>query len=162
MAQAIALATLEFGGLFDITNISPVQGVGSQMLPKNAWANPAFWPFAFMDKEMATEISALIALGIFAVACYVMARCYDLAVLPAAVAAQVCIALFAPALLIVFTPTNFCHTPADAVVYAPYMIALGLIARLQAASSLGAFVAITAGLIVLVFYSIYIDPLWTM
>ena len=134
MAQSTILSMLMFGSPFDITILSPTQGAGSQMLPKNAWANPAFWPFALMDKVAAPDMSALIALAIFAAACYVMARCFDVSVLASAVSAQLCIAIFAPLLLIVYTPTNFCLTPGDAVVYAPYMVAIGLLARLQPGS----------------------------
>src|SRR5262249_37753568 len=71
------------------------------------------------------------------------------------------IALFAPGLLVVHTPTNFCLTPGDAVVYAPYMMALGLLGNLQPGSwrtFAWTAVAITA----LIFYSIYCDPLFTM
>src|SRR5262245_18777273 len=107
MAQATVLSTLTFGGVFDITNISPIQGVGSQMLTKNAWANPSFWPFAFFDKERATDVSALVALEIFEIAYYVMIRCFDVSILPSIVAAQLTIVLFAPALLIAHMPTNF-------------------------------------------------------
>src|SRR5215216_5953076 len=161
MAQAAALAALKFAGYFDVTSLSPVQGVGSQLLPKNVWANPAFWPFAVLDKEAATDVSALIALACFATAVYVMVRCFDVPVLPSALAGQACIALFAPALLLVGAPTNFSITPGDAVVYAPYMIALGLLARLQH-GSWRAFASVAAAISMLVLYSIYCDPLWTM
>jgi hypothetical protein len=161
MAQSTALAMLKFGIPFDVTGISAVQGIGSQMLPKNAWANPAFWPFAFLEKEAATDVSALIALACFAIGCYVMARCFDVPVLLSAIAAQLCIALFAPALLIVHAPTNFCLTPADAVVHVPYMLAIGLLARLQAGSRC-AVALTTLAIFTLVLYSIYCDPLWAM
>ncbi|MFL5069469.1 MAG: hypothetical protein ACJ8D9_07750 [Xanthobacteraceae bacterium] len=161
MAQAAALAALKFAGYFDVTSLSPIQGVGSQLLPKNVWANPAFWPFAVVDKEAATDVSALIALACFATAVYVMVRCFDVPVLPSALAGQACIALFAPALLLVGAPTNFSITPGDAVVYAPYMIALGLLARLQH-GSWRAFASVAAAISMLVLYSIYCDPLWTM
>ena len=111
MAQAIILAAIKFGGIFGVTNLSPIMGVGSQMLPKNVWANPSLWPFAFVDRELATDISTLIALAVFVVACYVMARCFDMPVVPSAISAQLCIVLFAPALLLVYMPTNFCLTP---------------------------------------------------
>jgi hypothetical protein len=161
LAQSAVLTAFKFGGYFDVTNLSPIQGVGSQMLPKNVWANPAFWPFAFFAKETATDISALIAFAIFATAVYLMMRCFDVPVLPSALAAQSSIILFAPALLAVHMPTNFCLTPGDAVVYAPYMLALGLLARLQM-GSWRAFVLTTAGISALILYSIYCDPLWTM
>jgi len=159
MAQATVLATLKFGGLFQVTNISPIQGVGSQLLPMNVWANPAYWPFAFFDKETATDVSALVALACFMVACYVMARCFDVPVVPSAVAAQLCIMLFAPALLIFLMPTVFCLTPGNAVAYAPYMIALGLLGRLEPGSR--SFGWITTSIFVLLLYSLYCDPLWS-
>jgi len=101
MVQSAVLTAFKFGGYFDVTNLNPLQSPGTQLLPKNAWAKPAFWPFAFFAKEMAADISALIALACFASAVYVMVRCFDVPVLPSALAAQSCIALFAPALLIV-------------------------------------------------------------
>ena len=51
-AHATILATLEFAGRFSITNLSPIQGIGSQMVPMNVWLNPAYWPFAIFDKEV--------------------------------------------------------------------------------------------------------------
>jgi hypothetical protein len=113
MIVSAALTAFKFGGYFDVTNLSPIHSPGTQLLPKNAWANPAFWPFAFLAKETATDVSALIALACFASAVYVMMRCFDVPVLPSALAAQSCIALFAPAL---HMPTNFCLTPADALI----------------------------------------------
>jgi hypothetical protein len=160
MVQAITLAAVHFAGIFDVTNLSPINGMGSQMLPKNLWANPSLWPFAFFDKELVTDISALIALAIFVVACYVMARCFDMPVVPSAISAQLCIVLFAPTLLLVHAPTNFCLTPADAVIYAPYMAALGLLARIEPGSWRG-FALMTGGMLALVLFSIYGDPLFT-
>src|SRR5262245_35378850 len=90
MAQAAALTIFKFASYFDLTSLSPIQGVGSQLLPKNAWANPSLWPFAFLTKESATDASALIALASFAIAVYIMMRCFDVAVLPSALAAQSC------------------------------------------------------------------------
>jgi hypothetical protein len=160
--QSTLLAALKFNNLFAVTSISPVQGVGSQILTMNVWANPAFWPFAFLGREMATEISALVALGIFMIACYVMMRCFDVPVVPSAVAAQSCILLFSPALLLaVVMPTNFFYCAGSAVVYAPYFIALGLLSRLEP-GSWRLFGLITAGIFVSLFYSIYCDPMWTM
>jgi hypothetical protein len=161
MAQATVLTSLNFSVPFNVTSINPIQGIGSQLLPKNAWGNPAFWPFAVLDKEAATDVSALVALACFVIGSYIMARCFDVPVLPSAVAAQLSIFLFAPALLIVYMPTNFCLTPGDAVVYAPYMIALGLLGRLEP-GSWRIFGLTAAGIFVLVLYSLYCDPLWTL
>jgi hypothetical protein len=161
MAQSVVLIAFKFGAYFDVTNLNPIQGAGSQLLPKNVWANPAFWPFAVFEKEAATDLSALIALACFASAAYIMMRCFDVPVLPSAVAAQLCIVIFAPTVLITGMPANFCATPGDAVVYAPYMIALGLLARLPS-GSWHTFGLTAAGIAALVFYSVYCDPLWTM
>jgi len=65
----------------------------------NVWINPAYWPFHFLTQALATDVSALIALACFAIACYVMARCFDLPVVASALAAQLCIVLFAPTVL---------------------------------------------------------------
>jgi hypothetical protein len=161
MAQSVALAAFKFAGYFDVTNLSPVQGAGSQLLPKNVWGNPSLWPFAWFEKERATDVSALIALGIFAVGVYIMMRGFGLSVVPSAIGAQASIALFAPALLIVYTPTNFCLTPGDAVVHAPYMMAFGLLGNLQP-GSWRAFAWTAVAISALIFYSIYCDPLFTM
>jgi hypothetical protein len=161
MAQAVILTVFEFGGRFGINNINPLEGIGSQLLPMNAWGNPAYWPFAVVDKEVGTDLSALVALGIFATACYIMARCFDVPVLASALAAQLCILLFAPTVLIVQLPANFCMTPGNAVVYAPHMICLGLLGRLEP-GSWRSFGLIAVGIFGLLFYSLYCDPLWTM
>jgi hypothetical protein len=107
MAQLVALTAFKFAAYFDVTNLNPIQGVSSQLLPKNVWRNLSLWPFAFFDKEVATDISALIALGCFASAVYIMMRCFDAPVLLSASAAQSCIVLFAPALLLLHLPANF-------------------------------------------------------
>src|SRR6516165_1101763 len=161
MAQATILAAVKFSGFFQVTTISPIEGIGSQLLPLNVWANPAFWPFHFLDKALATDVSALIALMVFATACYVMVRCFDVGVIASAVAAQMCIVLFAPMVLVQQLPTVFCLTPGNAVAYAPHMVALGLLARLEPGSwrRIG---LITAGIFAMMFYSLYCDPLWTM
>src|SRR5215470_1073339 len=88
MAQAIILTAQKFSGFFQFNNISPIEGLGSQMLPMNVWLNPTYWPFAFFDKMVAANVAAVVALAVFAIACYVMARCFDVPVVPSAVAAQ--------------------------------------------------------------------------
>ena len=161
MAQATILAALKFGGLFQVTNINPIEGVGSQLLPMNVWVNPAYWPFHILGQALATDVSALIALACFAIACYVMARCFELPVVPSAVAAQLCIVLFAPSVLVLGLSTVFCLTPGNAVAYAPHMIALGLLARLEP-GSWRKFGLVTAAIFALLLYSLVCDPLWTM
>src|SRR5262249_33252651 len=47
MAQTTIIAAFKFGSPFSVNNISPIAGIGSQMLPMNAWGNLAYWPFAF-------------------------------------------------------------------------------------------------------------------
>jgi hypothetical protein len=161
MAQATILAAVKFSAPFQVTTMSPIEGLGSQLLPLNVWANPAFWPFHFLDKALATDISALIALMVFAIACYVMARCFDGGVIASAIAAQMCIVLFAPMVLVLQLPTVFCLTPGNAVAYAPHMVALGLLARLEPGSG-RKISLITVGIFAMLFYSLCCDPLWTM
>ena len=161
MAQATILAAVNFTAPFQVTTLSPIQGIGSQLLPLNVWANPAYWPFHLLDKALASDVSALIALMIFASACYVMARCFDVGVIASAIAAQLCIVLFAPMVLVLKLPTVFCINPGNAVAYAPHMIALGLLARLDP-GSWRRILLITAGIFALLFYSLCCDPLWTM
>jgi len=161
MAQAVILTALKFGGWFDVTNINPLQGVGSQLLPMNVWANPAYWPFAALSSQLAPNVSGLTAFACFAVACYVMARCFDLPVLPSVIAAQLSMLLFVPAVLIFeFLPVFFIN-PGQAVVYAPHMLALGVLARLRPAR-IRDFVLAAGGIFLLLLYSLYCDPLWTM
>src|SRR5262245_41785488 len=88
VAQAVIHTALHFGGIFDLNNINPLQGMGSQLQPHNVWANPAYWPFALIDSSMALDVSALVALGCLAFACYIMARCFEMPVLASIVAAQ--------------------------------------------------------------------------
>ena len=159
-AQAEILATLEFARPFDITNLNPLQGLGSQMMPMNVWVNPAYWPFAFFDKELAAEISGFIALICYAAACYAMARCFDLPRLPSIIAAQLSIMLFPPAALALAFAPVFVSIPGLAIVYAPHLLAFGLLARLSPHRRHVLFIA--GGLLALLLYSLYCDPLWTM
>jgi hypothetical protein len=161
MAQATILAAIKFGGLFQVTNINAIHGVGSQLLPMNVWANPSYWPFHIVSQALATDLSALIALACYAIACYIMARCFDLSVASSAVAAQLCIVLFAPTVLYLQLSTVFSLTAGNAVAYAPHMIALGLLARL-APGSWRTFALITAVIFALLLYSLCCDPIWTM
>jgi hypothetical protein len=159
-AQAEILATLEFARPFDITSLNPLQGLGSQMMPMNVWVNPAYWPFAFFDRELATDISAVVALFCYAVACYVMARCFDLPRFPSVAAAQLSIVLFGPAAQTLTFSGVFVSIPGLAIVYAPHILAFGLLARLPADPPKVFFIA--GGLFGSLFYSLYCDPLWTM
>jgi hypothetical protein len=159
-AQAEILTTLEFAKRFDITNLNPLQGLWPQMMPMNVWVNPAYWPFAFFHKELAAEISGLVALICYAVACYLMARLFDLPRLPSVVAAQLSIMLFAPAARALAFSAVFISIPGLAVVYAPHLLALGLLARLS--PNRPQVFIIAAGILALLFYSLYCDPLWTM
>jgi len=124
VAQAVIHTALNFGGIFQLNNINPLQGVGSQLQPHNVWANPAYWPFALVDSPLALDVSALVALGCLALACYVMARCFDVPVLPSIVAAQLSIILFGPLANMLVLYQVFWINPGIAVVYAPYLVAL--------------------------------------
>jgi hypothetical protein len=161
MAQAVVRAAFKLNRLFDVTSLGLVQGIGSQSLPLNVWADPAYWPFAISDGKWAADTSGLIALTCFAAACYAMARCFDLSVVASAMAAQLSILIFGPVLVLVGFTSVFVLTPGFAVVYAPHMLALGLLARIEAAK-LASFVLFTSGLFLLLLYSLYCDPLWSM
>src|SRR5262245_44095552 len=159
-AQAEILTTLEFANRFDITNLNPLQGLWPQMMPMNVWVNPAYWPFAFFNKELASEISGVIALICYALACYLMARLFDLPRLPSVVAAQLSVMLFAPAARAMAFSVVFVSIPGLAVVYAPHLLAFGLLARVS--PNRPQVFIIAAGILMLLFYSLYCDPLWTM
>jgi hypothetical protein len=159
-AQAEILTTLEFAKVFDITNLNPLQGLWPQMMPMNVWVNPAYWPFAFFNKELASEISGVAALICYALACYLMARLFDLPRLPSIVAAQLSVMLFAPAARAMAFSVVFVSIPGLAVVYAPHLLALGLLARVS--PNRPQVFIIAGGILMLLFYSLYCDPLWTM
>jgi hypothetical protein len=159
-AQAEILTTLEFAKRFDITNLNPLQGLWPQMMPMNVWVNPAYWPFAFFGKELAAEISGVAALICYALACYLMARLFDLPRLPSVVAAQLSVMLFAPAARAMAFSVVFVSIPGLAVVYAPHLLAFGLLARLS--PNRPQVFIIAAGILGLLSYSLYCDPLWTM
>src|SRR5499427_9632038 len=159
-AQAEILTTLEFAKRFDITNLNPLQGLWPQMMPMNVWMNPAYWPFAFFDKGLASEISGVAALICYALACYFMARLFDLPRLPSVVAAQLSIMLFAPAARAMALSVVFVSIPGLAVVYAPHLLAFGLLARVS--PNRPQVFIIGGGILMLLFYSLYCDPLWTM
>jgi len=76
-----------------------------------------------LGRELVTDVSALIALACFAIACYVMVRCFDVPVVPSAIAAKLCIVLLAPSVLVLGLSIVFCLTPGGAVAYALYMMA---------------------------------------
>ena len=158
-AQAEILATLEFAQPFHITNLNPLQGPGSQMMPMNVWVNPAYWPFAFFAKELAADISGIIAFICYAAACYVMARCFDVPRVPSIIAAQFTVLIFTPVVMKLAFAPNFVSIPGLAVVYAPHLLAFGLLARLSPERPQMWFIA--GGLFGLLFYSLYCDPLWT-
>ena len=160
LAQATILIAYKFGNLFDFNSFNPTQGLGSQLLPMNVWINPAYWPFALLPKELATDVSAAIALGIFVIAGYIMARCFDVPVVPSAIGAQLSILVFAPTSFMFELAAVFCIMVGNAVVYAPHMIALGLLARLDP-GSWRRFGFTTAGIFALLFYSLCCDPLWS-
>src|SRR5215510_14817326 len=161
MAQAVIHTALKFGGIFHLNNINPVQGLGSQLQPHNVWVNPAYWPFAILDSPLALDVSALVALGCLAVACYLMARCVDVPVLPSLVAAQLSIILFGPLANMLVLYQVFWINPGIAVVYAPHLVALGIIGRLEP-GRMRDFIFATGAIFVLLLYSLICDPLWSM
>ena len=161
MAQAVIHTALNFGGIFHLNNINPLEGFGSQLTPHNVWANPTYWPFVVFDSPLALDVSALIALGCLALACYIMARCFDVPVLPSIIAAQLSIILFGPLAYLLLTYQVFWINPGIAVVYAPQLIALGIIARLEP-GHIRDFILAVCSIFALLLYSLSCDPLWTM
>src|SRR5215813_1427718 len=162
MADAVVRTGYQFAGFLRLTNLNPLQGFGSQLLPMNVWINPVHWPLAFIDDDkLATDIAGLVALTCVAAACYVMARCFDLSPLPSIIAAQLSLVLFGPlGPLLTFT-ASFILLTGMAGVYAPYIAALGLLARLDP-GRIGDFVWYTAGITALISYSLCCDPLWSV
>jgi hypothetical protein len=161
MAQVVIRTALKFGGLFQLNNINPLQGIGSQLQPDNVWLNPAYWPFAVFDGPLALDASALIALGCLSLACYLMARCFDVPVLPSMLAAQLSIILFGPLAYLFFFYQVFWINPGIAIVYAPVLLALGVLVRLEP-GRMRDFVLATAAIFALLLYGLSCDPLWVM
>jgi hypothetical protein len=161
MAYAVVHAAFKSAAFFDVNNISHVQGIGSQLLPLNVWANPAYWPFAMIGSDLAADVSGVIALACFATAVYAMARCFDMSPVPSALAAQMCLVLFGPLVVIAHFTTVFSLAPGFAVVYTPLMLALGVLARIED-PGLAKFAALTGSLFLLVLLAVYLDPLWSL
>src|SRR5258708_16746014 len=161
MAEGVVRTAYRFAGWFNVTNLNPLQGAGSQLLPLNVWANPVHWPLAFFEGKLATDIAGLVVLTCIAGSCYVMARCFDLPPLPSVIAAQLCLVFFGPIAPLLSFLFNFILLPGLAAVYAPYMLAVGLLARLEW-GRVRNFLLITAAITALIFYSLYCDPLWSV
>jgi len=161
MAEAVVRTAYRFAAWFNVTNLNPLQGVGSQLLPLNVWANPVYWPLAFFDGKLATDIAGLVVLICIAASCYVMARCFDLPPLPSVIAAQLCLVWFGPIAPLLGFTAHFVLLPGLAAVYAPYMLTLGLLTRLEP-GSVRNFLLIAAAIAALIFYSLYCDPLWSV
>jgi hypothetical protein len=161
MAEGVVRTAYRFAAWFNVTNLNPLQGVGSQILPLNVWANPVHWPLAFFKGKLATDISGLVVLICIAGSCYVMARCFDLPPLPSIIAAQLCLVWLGPIGPLLSFTSNFILLPGLAAVYAPYMLALGLLARIEP-GRVRHFLLITPAIAALIFYSLYCDPLWSV
>jgi hypothetical protein len=159
MAQAMVLTALRFTRPFEFTAMNPVEGLGSQLFPINVWLNPTYWPFAFLERSIATDVATLIALTIFAISIFGMATCFNVPRVAAIVGAQASIILFPPLLFVFGLSTVFSLMPGNAVVYAPFMVALGLLARLQP-GSWRLFSVTALAICALLFYSLCCDPLW--
>jgi hypothetical protein len=159
--QSTIMTAFNLGGIFNLTNFNPIEGIGTQLIPLNVWVNPAYWPFAFFGREFAADISAAVGLAMFMIGCYIMARCFDVAPVPSVIAAQFGILLFGPTDLLFSMPSNFLINPGSALVYALHMVALGLLARFEPTSP-GNFAVMTAVLFAVLFYSVLADPLWAI
>src|SRR5260221_9049835 len=90
-----------------------------------------------------------------------MAGCFDLPPVPSVIAAQLCVVWFGPIAPLLGFTASFVMMPGLAAVYAPYMLALGLLARLEPGRAQN-FLLMTAAIAALIFYSLYCDPLWSV
>src|SRR5438552_1506067 len=54
MFEAVVQTAYRFAAWLNVTNLNPLQGVGSQMFPLNVWVDPVYWPLAFLDGKLAT------------------------------------------------------------------------------------------------------------
>jgi hypothetical protein len=88
-----------------------------------------------------------------------MARCFEVPRISSIIAAQFTVVIFTPMVLMLAFVPNFFSISGLAVVYAPHLVAFGLLARLSPERPQVWFIA--GGLLGLLFYSLYCDPLWT-
>src|SRR5437764_14680138 len=88
-----------------------------------------------------------------------MARCFDVPRIPGIIAAQFSLMLLGPAVRMLAFMLNFASIPGLVIVYAPHLVAFGLLARLSPERPQVWFIA--GGLLASLFYSLYCDPLWT-
>jgi hypothetical protein len=161
MAEAVVRIAYQFAAFPNLTDLNPIQGFGSQLLPPNVWINPINWPLGLLDGKLATDIAGLVALTCIAVACYVMARCFDLSTLPSVIAAQLSLVMFGPVGPLLTFTASFVLLPGMAAVYAPYIVALGLLARIDS-GRIKDFLLYTGAITALIFYSVCCDPLWSI
>jgi hypothetical protein len=160
MAEAVVRTGYQFAAFFDLTNLNPLQGFGSQLLPTNIWINPVNWPLAFIEGKSATDIAGLVGLICMAAACYAMARCFDLRPLPSIIAAQLSLVLFGPVGPLLSFTASFVLLTGMVAAYAPFLVGLGLLSRLG--SGWGReFAFYAAAISALIFYSVACDPLWS-
>jgi hypothetical protein len=159
--EAVVRTAYQFAAFLNLTSLNPLQGFGSQLLPTNVWLNPVHWTLAILDGKFATDIAGLVALTCIAAACYVMARCFDLSPLPSIIAAQLSLFWFGPiGPLLTFT-ASYVLVTGLAAVYAPYIAALGLLARVGPGRAKD-FILYSSGIAALIFYSLCCDPLWSI
>lgn len=159
-AEATIMTHFRFAPFLSLNVLNPLEGMWSQLLPMNGWSNFSFWPFAVFDRTIAANMSGVIGLGALFVASYIFARSFDISIFTSVVSSQLCILLFGPAINIFQFHSVFSVIPALAVVYASHIMAIAVLARLgsRKVSAISA-----AGVIfLLLFYSLYCDPLWTM
>ena len=161
MTQTSIMSAIQYGAPLQLTMLNPLQGIGSQLLPSNVWLNPVYWPFHTNSHVlvMAPDLSALIALAFFAAAILAMMLCFDTGIICAVVAAMCTLVLFAPAMLIYGTPSVFCLNPGLAAVYAPHMVALGLLTRLERWDQ---FAPTVICLLLCLLLSALFEPMWTV
>jgi hypothetical protein len=60
IAEAIVRTGYQFAAFPFITNLNPLQGFGTQLLPMNVWINPVHWPLAVLDGKLATDTAGLV------------------------------------------------------------------------------------------------------
>jgi len=157
-AQAEILATLEFARPFDITNLNPLQGLGSQMMPINVWVNPAYWPLPSSTRSLRRRSPALwrsFAMRPPVTRWRVASTCRGF---PSIIAAQLSIMLFAPAVRTLAFMLNFDSIPGTG---RRLCAASAGVRPAGAASPERPQVWFIAGGLLACCSSLYCDPLWT-
>jgi hypothetical protein len=147
---------------FSSSEISRLQGMGSQVLPINPWVNPGYIGFTSN-----TTFPMVMASYLFFTACHFLAICFlgrslKIGIYTCIIAAQIATLLTFPPLSEHFhVYLEFELNPGVAYLIAIILVALGILIRIDATST-ARCIGLTTLLVLLALYIVFCDPLWTV